>query len=445
MYPYTAGTIFPVPIPMGMATGGALQGLDLMPQPLPTGADLQDVMNLLSTNLKAAAVKAVINTAVYGGSFEDQLKTGLLNALIDTGAAKSASLIGDAQLDSFTNKVAHAIAGCMAGAAKADNTGGCGAGALGAALGEIAAEAYGRQEDTIRFASLISALGIAVAGGDPAQIAIAQDAGANAAANNYLSHQQIDLLMAALNKCAGDRGCIVGTVAKFKLLDASQSEGTESCSTSRACTELALDARSGFVSSPSQAQAQAACGGEPICLGYLTTLDRQSTIDEIAARDRANALPILRAQQQLEAQGLSKETAAILAQMSPADMMHVASSMGGAVLSGVRSYQSGEAASSAVNALNLNKYLASQQQISELSNGGGSVMAGAGSTVPLRDASRLAAEYGGSASDWSKVSSSSYTGADGVKFEIHAYRNPVTGQLVEPKTIQPSIMPGAQK
>ena len=71
-------------------------------------------------------------------------------------------------------------------------------------------------------------------------------------------------------------------------------------------------------------------------------------------------------------------------------------------------------------------------------------MAGSGSTVPLRDASRLAAEYGGAPRDWSKVSSSSYTATDGTVLEIHAYRNAITGRIVEPKTIQPIILPGVR-
>ncbi|GAB3627898.1 hypothetical protein GCM10027419_27490 [Pandoraea terrae] len=92
-------------------------------------------------------------------------------------------------------------------------------------------------------------------------------------------------------------------------------------------------------------------------------------------------------------------------------------------------------AENAVNGLNLNKSLASQQQLSELASGNGINVAGNGTNVPLRDAPRLASEYGGQASEWSKVSSSSYTAADGTQFEIHAYRNAVTGRIVEPKSI----------
>lgn len=45
-------------------------------------------------------------------------------------------------------------------------------------------------------------------------------------------------------------------------------------------------------------------------------------------------------------------------------------------------------------------------------------------------------EYGGKATDWSKVGSSSYLFSDGLKFEIRAYQNTVTGQVVEPKSIK---------
>ncbi|BET12072.1 hypothetical protein THI4931_31140 [Pandoraea sputorum] len=94
-----------------------------------------------------------------------------------------------------------------------------------------------------------------------------------------------------------------------------------------------------------------------------------------------------------------------------------------------------DSAANAVNGLNLNKSLASQQQLSDLMSGKGVATSGNGTNVVLRDAPRLVSEYGGQLSDWSKVSSSSYTATDGTQFEIHAYRNAVTGQVVEPKSI----------
>lgn len=93
------------------------------------------------------------------------------------------------------------------------------------------------------------------------------------------------------------------------------------------------------------------------------------------------------------------------------------------------------AAHSAANGLNLNKSLANEAQLADLVKNGGMSVAGHGAKKELRDAPRLVAEYGGNASDWSKVTSESYKAADGTIFEIHAYRNAVTGQLVEPKSI----------
>ena len=93
-----------------------------------------------------------------------------------------------------------------------------------------------------------------------------------------------------------------------------------------------------------------------------------------------------------------------------------------------------EIASSAKAGLNLKKALASEQQMGEILSGGGSIIAGTGARVALRDAPRLAAQYGGKAEDWVKVGSSNFKAADGAGFEIHAYRNINTGKTVELKT-----------
>ncbi|MES2663789.1 MAG: hypothetical protein V4629_10865, partial [Pseudomonadota bacterium] len=90
-------------------------------------------------------------------------------------------------------------------------------------------------------------------------------------------------------------------------------------------------------------------------------------------------------------------------------------------------------AQSSINSLKLNKQLASQQQLSE----GGISIAGAGSNTgtKLKDANRLANQYGGNASDWSKKSSSQYLGKDGKRFETHWYENSIIDKRVEAKTI----------
>ena len=90
----------------------------------------------------------------------------------------------------------------------------------------------------------------------------------------------------------------------------------------------------------------------------------------------------------------------------------------------------GSGAESAVMGRNLGRQLASEQQVGEA----GTALAGAGTSTELRAASRLADQYGGSASDWAKMGGSSYRGADGLQFETHWYENIPTGQRVEFKT-----------
>jgi large repetitive protein len=80
----------------------------------------------------------------------------------------------------------------------------------------------------------------------------------------------------------------------------------------------------------------------------------------------------------------------------------------------------------------LKRDLASQQQMSEP----GIMMAGPGSknNTILRDAPRLASEYGGNAADWAKKSSTAYDSGNGTHVETHWYENVSTGQRVEYKT-----------
>jgi filamentous hemagglutinin len=167
--------------------------------------------------------RAVIGTAINGGSFEENLREGIKGALLDTVAAQGANAIGDltldGALDGFANTVAHAIAGCMVGAARADSASGCGAGALGAAIGELAAEAYGRRDDTVQFAALVSGLAVAVTGGDASQINIGSQAGGNAAANNYLNHADASRLMYLHQFCKASM-CSEAEVDEWQLLKA---------------------------------------------------------------------------------------------------------------------------------------------------------------------------------------------------------------------------------
>ena len=105
--------------------------------------------------------------------------------------------------------------------------------------------------------------------------------------------------------------------------------------------------------------------------------------------------------------------------------------------------QAARSADEVVEAVALSKQLASEGQMADLASGRGIPTHGAGTDKPLAAAERLAAEYGGKATDYQKVSSNAYTAADGSHVETHAFRNVETGEVIEPKSIIfPSVGPG---
>jgi filamentous hemagglutinin len=221
-----------------IVTGGVLGAMDLNPTGSPTlNGGAQPFVDQLRQNLTAGAARAVIGTAINGGSFEKNLKDGLKNAVLDTVAAQAANAIGDLTkkdgvLDDFTNKVAHAIAGCMVGAVRTDSAAGCGAGALGAAIGELAAEAYGRQADTTQFAAMMAGLAVAITGGDANQISLGSQAGGNAAANNFLAHADARRTLDLQNKCNANQ-C---TPLELDELNALVAKDRETSRALNACT-----------------------------------------------------------------------------------------------------------------------------------------------------------------------------------------------------------------
>ena len=91
---------------------------------------------------------------------------------------------------------------------------------------------------------------------------------------------------------------------------------------------------------------------------------------------------------------------------------------------------SGREASSAVSGMNLQKQLASEAQLSEP----GSAMAGVGERKAFNDAGKKAAAYGGDATDYKKMTSSTFEAKDGTRFETHWVQNTKTGEGYEHKT-----------
>ncbi|PQA75674.1 hypothetical protein C5F53_19895 [Rhodoferax sp. TS-BS-61-7] len=68
----------------------------------------------VTNNLASSAMDAALN----GKSFDEKpFANSLKGALISTGNAQGAFAIGSADLDAFTNKLAHAALGCAGGVA----------------------------------------------------------------------------------------------------------------------------------------------------------------------------------------------------------------------------------------------------------------------------------------------------------------------------------------
>jgi hypothetical protein len=176
---------------------------------------LKNVTNNLASDL--------MNSALTGKPFDEKtLANSLQGALINTGMAQGANAIGDAasahldankniipaQIDAFTQKVAHALLGCVGGAAIAGNSSGCAPGAVGAVVGELTAEFAKNHKmsntDALALAKVMSAVsGVVVGGGgdNAAAVNIAASTGSNAAENNFLKHDQAKAMQEEFAAC----------------------------------------------------------------------------------------------------------------------------------------------------------------------------------------------------------------------------------------------------
>lgn len=87
-------------------------------------------------------------------------------------------------------------------------------------------------------------------------------------------------------------------------------------------------------------------------------------------------------------------------------------------------------ASSSTNALKLEKQLASEEQLGQLTSGGGTII-----SQPAKQANRIAEATGRNAADIQKVSSDARIAKDGTRIETHSFRDASTNELIQPKTI----------
>ncbi|RTD83401.1 filamentous hemagglutinin N-terminal domain-containing protein [Variovorax atrisoli] len=210
-------------IATAMVTAGVLQGLsEVLPENLAraTNGSVKFGDQLQRQLIDGAAI-AVVRSAINGTSLEAELRAALTDALLNTVAVQSAYGIGtlayNGDINAFTQNVLHAIAGCAVGAVRADNASGCGAGALGAVIGELTASTFGRDEygnvlpGAVEMTQVLAAIAGAVAGLDANGIYIASASSANAAINNALSMRGSTKLKSDLRACwsGTDKSCDV--------------------------------------------------------------------------------------------------------------------------------------------------------------------------------------------------------------------------------------------
>ncbi|WP_068642267.1 DUF637 domain-containing protein [Variovorax soli] len=237
-----------------IVTGGVLGGMGLNALGEQTvGAGGKQLGDQFINNLRIQGASTLIDSTINGGSFEDGLKTVLINALVNTIAATTANEIGGLTgegkpLNKLTNKLAHLMAGCATGAMSAGSGSGCAAGGIGAAIGEMMAEAIGSgtngvprgwtDQNTVYLAGLFGGLAVSLTGGDPEQVAIGNTMASNAAANNYLDHRRPSLLALseqeryenAVKACAGGDAAACTTKQELAQVSANRANAlNEAC------------------------------------------------------------------------------------------------------------------------------------------------------------------------------------------------------------------------
>ncbi len=189
-------------IALSMASAGTLSELGTT-----LGLDKITVKDGFTANLGKAVVNnlasAGITSALTGTGLEANIRTALVSSLIAAGAGQAANTIGDLAspgangappaLNAAGQALAHALAGCVAGAA-GQGSGGCQAGAAGAVVGELVAKWANPSDDpaklaqTLELVKVTSAAAAVLAGGNAQSVATAVMTGVNAALNNRMLH-----------------------------------------------------------------------------------------------------------------------------------------------------------------------------------------------------------------------------------------------------------------
>ncbi|WP_165670249.1 DUF637 domain-containing protein [Metapseudomonas otitidis] len=194
----------------GYVVGGVTAGLVGNYSPGSMGFNWQSVGQVA----KVTAVQAGVKTAVYGGSLKDNLKSAAVANAVAIAGAAGADVIGGLRLEtgSFEKVALHATLGGLLSEAMGGDfrTGAIAAGANELMLKWIGehvlpadldktSDAYREgREKLLVISQLVGALAAGMSDGN-AEIAAA--VAANATANNYLRHQDVEKMVRALEGC----------------------------------------------------------------------------------------------------------------------------------------------------------------------------------------------------------------------------------------------------
>ncbi|MCW1246065.1 DUF637 domain-containing protein [Pseudomonas sp. SAICEU22] len=236
---------------VSIATAGVTQGL---------GYDASTV-GFNAESVKTVAMKvaadATIKTAVYGGSFQDNLATSLAGTAASIGGAYGAGKIGDLGLagGSLEAIVLHsALGGLMAEVMGGDfRTGAIAGGANEVLIGllgdtllpshlEPGTPEYTRaQENLVALSKVVGVLGAAASNGD---LDVAAQVAGNATQYNFLSHRDVQELTDKAKNCESEGTCD-DLQAEASRRDAANHQRLMDCQRAGNCPEVRAEIDAG--------------------------------------------------------------------------------------------------------------------------------------------------------------------------------------------------------
>ncbi|NWE72510.1 DUF637 domain-containing protein [Pseudomonas gingeri] len=236
---------------VSFATAGVTQGLGYSPDKL--GFNLQSAQTVA---LKVTA-DAVIKTAVYGGSFKDNLASSAKGAAISIGGAVGAGKIGDLGLDegSLEKILLHAgLGGLLSKAMGGDfKTGAIAGGANELLLGAFGdklmpknlipgSTEYIRAEANLTALTQIAGVLGAVASGGNA--GVAASVAENATQYNFLNHRDVQELSEKAKRCQAEGTCDA-LQAEANARDAANRKRLMECQATNTCAEVRAEIDAG--------------------------------------------------------------------------------------------------------------------------------------------------------------------------------------------------------